>query len=183
MSITDAPRCQAHKKSGEPCRAAAMRGQKVTYIPSEWPERFWSKVDFGLSTDDCWIWIAYKTKLGYGRFGRGGRKAGVAFAHRHGWELIHGPISSGLVMDHTCRNPSCVNPKHVEPVPQLVNIMRGDLGNRNGLCRRNLHPWVPENIYLDGGRGNGRHRCKECRKEWDRQRYATRRRKRLDLSP
>lgn len=139
-------------------------------IPTEWPERFSSKVQF--SDDGCWLWRASRTRHGYGRYGKGRRVDGWGVAHKCGWEFIHGPVPEGLELDHLCRVPSCVNPAHLEPVSHAENIIRGDNGNRNGLCRRNLHPWIPENIYLDGGRGNGNQRCKECRKEWERQRYA-----------
>ena len=46
-------------------------------------------------------------------------------AHRVAWELIRGPIPEGLVLDHLCRTSACVNPDHLEPVPQAINMIRG----------------------------------------------------------
>lgn len=89
-----------------------------------WEPRFWSKVD---KADDCWIWRGHHGRFGYGLFtwapSRGVSK--VRAAHRVAYELLKGPIPDGLVLDHLCRNPPCVNPDHLEPVPQVVNMVRG----------------------------------------------------------
>lgn len=82
------------------------------------PRPFWSYVFF--HEDGCWEWTGAKTAAGYGQFTR--RKE---YAHRHAYEDLVGPIPEGLVIDHLCRNPSCVNPDHLEPVTQRENIRRG----------------------------------------------------------
>jgi hypothetical protein len=55
-------------------------------------ERFWSKV-VKRGSDECWEWQAAKNKGGYGKLGQGGL---TKLAHRVAWELVHGPIPSGL---------------------------------------------------------------------------------------
>lgn len=70
-------------------------------------ERFWSKVD---KSGSCWEWTAYKDRHGYGQFHFDGR---AVLSHRHSWEQHNGPIPDGLVIDHACHNPSCVNPDHL----------------------------------------------------------------------
>jgi hypothetical protein len=46
-------------------------------------------------------------------------------AHRVAYESVHGPIPPGLVIDHLCRNPACINVEHMEAVSDRVNILRG----------------------------------------------------------
>lgn len=83
--------------------------------------RFWEKVD---KTNECWNWTRYKDPNGYGRFQLGKEK--YIGAHRFAYELSNGPIPKGLVLDHLCRNPSCVRPEHLEAVPQQINVLRGN---------------------------------------------------------
>lgn len=72
----------------------------------------------------CWIWQRSKSPQGYGRRSVPGRK-GPAPAHRVAYEQAKGPIPDGLVIDHLCRNPSCVNPNHLEVVTCAENTRRG----------------------------------------------------------
>jgi hypothetical protein len=88
-------------------------------------ERFWAKVQ---RTDGCWIWQGGKSKLGYGSIWGGPGNPRHLMAHRVSWELVNGPIPDGLHIDHLCRNPSCVNPAHLEPVTRSVNAQRGLCG-------------------------------------------------------
>lgn len=78
-------------------------------------ERFWSKVE---KTPTCWLWTGAKHPHGYGQFDKRG-------SHRVSFEFFYGPIRAGMVLDHLCRNPSCVNPKHLEQVTHRENIKRG----------------------------------------------------------
>lgn len=45
-------------------------------------------------------------------------------AHRYYYELEKGEIPKGLVLDHLCRNRSCINVNHLEPVTQKENVRR-----------------------------------------------------------
>lgn len=71
----------------------------------------------------CWNYDGYKSKGGYGVYwnGRTGN-----LVHRISYENFIGPIPNGLVIDHLCRNRACINPKHLEPVSQSINCVRGD---------------------------------------------------------
>jgi len=76
--------------------------------------------------DECWEWAGRKDVNGYGVLDVGGRPV---VAHKIGYELIHGPVPTGLELDHLCRNPPCVNPLHLEAVTHKENISRGRSGH------------------------------------------------------
>lgn len=131
-------------------------------------ERFWSKVAQGKG--DCWVWTGAAMPSGYGRFGIGGNKG--VLAHRWAYEHMVSQIPDGLVIDHLCRNRSCVNPWHLEPVTQKVNVQRGRAAEvmrswRSGAthCIRG-HEFSPENTRV---RSNGSRACKTCHRVADRE--------------
>ena len=70
----------------------------------------------------CWNWQGSKTKLGYGRISLNGKPV---MAHRFFYEMHKGKIPEGYTLDHLCRNSSCVNPDHLEPVLHAENCRRG----------------------------------------------------------
>ena len=82
-------------------------------------KRFFTKVK---QKGNCWIWTGAKSK-GYGLF-RVNNKTNRA--HRLSYELFKADIPQGMELDHLCRNPSCVNPEHLEPVTHKVNMLRGE---------------------------------------------------------
>jgi hypothetical protein len=102
--------------------------------------------------------MAYKT-VGYGRFQVGVGKC--VQAHRWSYEQLIGPIPQGLVLDHLCRTPACVNPAHLEPVTSSTNVKRGEVGLRHRSkthCPQG-HEYSAENTYVH--RGTNRH-CRAC---------------------
>jgi hypothetical protein len=128
--------------------------------------RFWEKVDGVADPEDCWEWTAYRNPNGYGQFSVGGRSGGMRLAHRVAYELLVAPIPPGLVLDHLCRNPACVNPQHLEPVSQTENVRRGVGGDVAGArssakthCPQG-HPYDAENTYRTP---KGSRDCRRCR--------------------
>lgn len=73
----------------------------------------------------CILWLGTVDPKGYGRIhaGRSGR-----LAHVVAYEDAIGPVPDGLVLDHKCRVRCCVNPLHLEPITQGVNVRRGNAG-------------------------------------------------------
>src|SRR5690625_3078294 len=59
---------------------------------------------------DCWHWTGAVNAAGYGKF-RANDSA--VLAHRWSYEYHIAPIPDGLVLDHLCRKPACVNPWHL----------------------------------------------------------------------
>lgn len=111
------------------CRCGCMGLTKRNKLTGEW-RRYRSdhaenegspvcvEVDCGYDTP-CWIWQRTTLPAGYGRMGANN------YAHRVYYERFVGPIPEGLVLDHLCNHPSCVNPAHLEPVTHQENIIRG----------------------------------------------------------
>ncbi|WP_086846973.1 HNH endonuclease signature motif containing protein [Amycolatopsis kentuckyensis] len=79
--------------------------------------RFWEKVD---RSGDCWLWTKTTNHDGYGRFWVD--RVGY-LAHRFSYQLRHGEIPKGLVLDHLCRVRTCVRPEHLEPKTDRDNIL------------------------------------------------------------
>lgn len=87
----------------------------MPYSPFEL--RFWSKVN-KKSDFECWEWMAYKNKEGYGKFKVGGKKGTAVGAHRIAFELTNGLIKQEegkprILVCHKCDNPPCCNPNHL----------------------------------------------------------------------
>lgn len=73
-----------------------------------------------VAPDGCWNWRLARIR-GYGYIKLAGKMRRAA---RVSYETFIGTIPDGLVIDHLCRNPACVNPLHLEAVTHLVNIRR-----------------------------------------------------------
>lgn len=87
------------------------------------PKRVQSKIE-PEPNSGCWLWTGSLDKDGYARVSLGG-KGKWRRAQRAIYELLIGKIPNGLVLDHLCRNRACVNPEHLEPVSNRVNVLRG----------------------------------------------------------
>ena len=119
-------------------------------------DRFFEKV----KKENCWLWTAKKEKAGYGRFSIRDHEFA---AHRVSYQLLKGDIPDGFTLDHTCKNPSCVNPDHLEPVTMQINLLRGNTFQARNASKTHCprgHPYNGDNLLKQkyGGR-----ECRACR--------------------
>lgn len=136
-------------------------------------ERFMPKfviVDAGYKTP-CWLWQGRLSTQGYGRFSGQNPKTLMA----HCWAYVHfvGPIPDGRELDHLCRNRSCVNPAHLEPVSHRENMLRGKNAAATNASKTHCirgHEFTTENTWFDPKR-KARH-CRKCRADFARARRA-----------
>lgn len=99
------------------------------------PDRFWGLVDRGSVLSDfapelgpCWIFRGTPSK----RYGLFTDVVGhTVQAHVYAWNLLNGPVASGLYLDHLCMVKKCVKvtadvdgPAHLEPVEPRENSLR-----------------------------------------------------------
>ena len=128
-------------------------------MPSyRWPVlRFIEKVK---PDGHCWRWVAsIDRSTGYGKFSVGYM---MKWAHRCSFELFSGQITSGLDIDHTCRNRWCVNPDHLEPVTHAENMRRSPIVGKNQSVKTHCphgHEYTSRNTY----RRKGTRFCRSCR--------------------
>lgn len=92
-------------------------------------QRFWAKVKVG-APSECWEWVAYRERDGYGWFGIMGRNHG---AHRVSYVLAYGVIPKGMQVDHICGNRACVNPAHLRLATHYQNKLHGQVRVTNKL--------------------------------------------------
>ena len=120
---------------------------------------------------DCWVWTGSVWPNGYGQLMHEGKHW---LAHRLSYTLHVGPIPEGLVLDHLCRVPPCINPDHLEPVTLRINLARGMSPTaqviRSGICHRG-HALTASNLYTPPGDPR-QARCRECMRIVRAERYA-----------
>jgi len=76
----------------------------------------------------CWEWQG-ALSYGYGMIMRNRQRLRV---HRVSYELWCKPIPDGMVIRHSCDNPCCVNPSHLEPGTQAENVQDTVSRGRHG---------------------------------------------------
>jgi hypothetical protein len=135
----------------------------------------------------CWLWVGRLDSDGYGWLpGRhGARSIAGPLAHRFAYVVMRGqPLLPRMVIDHLCRQRSCVNPAHLRAVTNRENVVEapGSLSPSaaNALkthCQQG-HEFTEENTK----RTKAGHRvCRTCEREY--QKAYQRRRRQLKLVP
>lgn len=133
-------------------------------------DRLFAKVN---AEGDCWLWTGALNREGYGHINLC-RPRRTLRVHRAVWEMLVGPITDDMVLDHLCRIRHCVNPDHLEPVTQAENTARGAYradATRRTECRRAGHPLTDDNL-APSGPGRSRGICRQCKNEANRRHKA-----------
>jgi hypothetical protein len=159
-----------------------MRAPDKTSIPEPYAASVRARILNGILVDPeggCWEWQKGLTvRGGYAQIMLSiePKKPQLFTGHRASWLVFRGDIESGMQLDHLCRNHKCVNPDHLEPVPPLENLLRGEI-SREGLrsttplreCRHG-HAMVGNNIYVYCNKGTPKILCNTCRMAGNRKR-------------
>lgn len=126
---------------------------KATKAPRlPWPQRLLARV---VVVGSCVEYTGHCDRAGYGQISDAAGKS--TYAHRAMYEFMVGPIPDGLVLDHLCRNPPCVNPAHLEPVTRRENSRRGLKGVMRTHCAHG-HLLDEANTYTY----KGARQCRTC---------------------
>lgn len=83
-------------------------------------ERFNSYLPSPRTENECWIWEGTRASDGYGKFWLDRKSVP---AHRAAVLLEGREIGKGKIVTHTCDQPLCVNPAHLQ-VSTHINNMR-----------------------------------------------------------
>lgn len=97
-----------------------VRGQHFKYVRGHANRR--PVDDYDVAPNGCWVWRGAE---GYASATWAMRQDGFKVAHRWYYWKANGYCPDTL--DHLCRNPSCVNPAHLEECSRGENVRRGDV--------------------------------------------------------
>lgn len=145
------------------------------------PRPVWERLELRIHYDPlsgCWLWGGRCSRDGYGRCSVPGSKGTNKLVHVVVYEYFVGPVPKGLQLDHKCRVRSCCNWRHVEPVTNKENLLRGN--GWSGRHARKTHAPCghPYDVMAKGREGRPHRHCRACTREQHnagaRRRYALR---------
>jgi hypothetical protein len=146
------------------CRICINERARLGSLPPILTEDlFWGKVDKALGlgpNGECWEWRGALDPGGYGRAAINNR---TVSAHRTSYVITKGAIPKGLVVRHTCDNPKCVNPLHLELGTIIQNaadmVARGrSAGQKKTHCPQG-HEYSEKNTHVTK---KGYRCCRTC---------------------
>ena len=116
---------------------------------------------------DCLIWDGSTDRHGYGQISNG--RGGSTAAHRWAYENANGPIPEGMLVDHICHRPLCVNAEHLRLATQKQNGENRKGANKNNQSSgmlgvtfdKRTGRWAVKVTHNRGSYWGGRHDTKE----------------------
>ncbi len=115
--------------------------------------RVWRYID--ITGSGCWLWTGPTNRDGYAHnLAINGDRY---LPHRLMFSWFKWDIPPGLTIDHVCKQKTCMNPDHMEPVTGGENVRRA---LKVAYCKRG-HAQTPENRYRYG-KSKKKERCKPC---------------------
>ena len=126
------------------------------------------------TTDEngCINFHGAKARGGYGFVRVDGKNL---YTHRVAYESQVGMIPEGMVIDHLCRNPACVNVEHLEVVTPQINTLRGTSHQARNAKKTHClhgHEFNEENTHIDK---RGSRICRSCKRLYMRKLRAAKR--------
>lgn len=125
----------------------------------------------------CIEWTGALNRYGYGKIklAINGKQRSTS-AHRAAWLTLVGDIEGDLVVDHLCRNRSCINVDHMELVTGAENTRRGTQegkkgrsGTKSGMLLHSCSKHGRDDGKLVTERtGYVKWRCRECHRAYGR---------------
>jgi hypothetical protein len=102
----------------------------------------------------CWLWTGVHIKDGYGTLSVKGQRV---LSHRFSLSLhLKRPITPGLEVRHTCHNPSCFNPDHLEEGTHAENMNDMTAAKRQAAGKRLSDVLAGKEHINSRGEKNGR---------------------------
>lgn len=117
----------------------------------------------------CNEWNGYRNELGYGQFRPNRGK--LVRVHRVVYETLVGPLSDNEQVMHTCDNPACSEPTHLQKGKAAEN-MRDMRTKRRGYKDTWTHCPNGHLYPADTTPASTKNRCRECHRIRNRKYYA-----------
>lgn len=121
--------------------------------------RFASKTE---RDNDCLLWTGPLDRDGYGGFYlRGATRR----AHRVAWFDANGEVPEDFVVNHTCRQRSCVNPQHLQVITATENAMKDSTSPAYVNSQKTTCPKGHEYDAIEVSKNRRARVCTTCRRE------------------